>query len=221
MTKEEYFRDWIKVIDQKELSKILSTINILYEKKSIMPKYKDIFRVFTLLSYSDLKVVMLGQDPYPQRDKATGVAFGNQEEPLSPSLQILMEACLDLSSPTPPHQFDITLESWVKQGVLLLNSSLTVEENKPGSHAKIWESFIAKLLKNICNFATGIIFVLMGKQAQCFESYINKQFNHIIKTPHPSYYARINQSMPHDAFYEIDKLLIEKYGETIQWYKLI
>ena len=134
------------------------------------------------------------------------------------SLEVLKEACIDYSVPHDHVEFDITLESWGRQGILLLNSSLTVQRGIPNSHSMIWRPFISKLLSNMQR-ETGIIYVLFGTQAQTFKPYIDERFNNIIEVYHPAYYARIGKDMPHKLFVDIDKLLIDKYGETIEWYK--
>lgn len=221
MTIDEYFGDWLKVIDRTALDKIVLTLNNLYKTKSITPAYENVFKAFTLCSLKDLKIVFLGMDPYPQKGVATGILFGNNAntEDLSPSLEIIREACIDYTLPHPPIEFDVTLESWAKQGILMINSALTVEVNRVGSHTMLWRPFISKLLNNLSDYNTGIIYVLFGNQAQTFEPYIRKQFNDIIKVRHPSYFARTSQSMPHKLFTDIDALIIGKYGKPIKWYK--
>lgn len=221
MTIDEYFGDWLKVIDKSELIKVVSTLNTLYKTKPIVPAYNDIFKAFTLCSEHDCKIIMLGQDVYPQKGVATGVAFGNKKETkeLSPSLEVLKEAAVNYEIPHPPIKFDITLESWSKQGILMLNSALTCEMNKVGSHIMLWRSFISKLLNNLSNNETGLVYVLFGEQAQTFEPYINKQFNSILKVHHPAYYARTNAKMPYWVFTELNKLMKDKYGIPIKWYE--
>ena len=223
MTYEEYFGDWTKVIDYNELTKVLKKVNIEYNTKSIMPKYEDIFKAFTLCSLHDTKIVMLGQDPYPQRGVATGILFANHkdisEENLSPSLKIIKEAVIDFAVPHNIITFDNSLESWCKQGILMLNSALTVELNKVGSHAMLWRKFICSLLTNICKYETGLIFVLFGQQAQTFSPYINSRYNTIIKEKHPAWYARTGNKMPHSLFTTISNMCMDKYGIPIKWYE--
>lgn len=219
MSIEEYFGDWLKVIDRQELMKTVNNLNKLYGSKSIMPAYKDIFKAFTLCSLNDLKVIMLGYDPYPQKDVATGILFGNKEgtENISPSLEVIKKAAIEYTMAYRPVLFDITLESWAKQGILMLNSALTVETNKTGSHTMLWRPFISKLIENIGKFNTGIVYVLFGSNAQTFEPYINKQFNHILKVHHPSYYARTETDFPLSVFFAVNELLMQKYGTPINW----
>lgn len=221
MTIEEYFNDWLRVIDRKELDSVVNKLLIEYKKKSIYPKQSDIFKAFHLCSYRDCIVVFIGLDPYPQKGVATGILFGNNnntlEESLSPSLKVIKNSVIDLHKSHNLLTFDPTLESWAKQGILMLNSALTVEENKVGSHTMLWRPFISKLLINMSKANAGIIYVLFGNTAHTFEPYIGK-LNHIFKVKHPSYYARLNKDMPSDIFYEINRLVKEKYNYKINWY---
>lgn len=165
----------------------------------------------------------MGQDPFPQKGVATGILFGNKEEisedDLSPSLKIVKEAAINFEIPHNSIIFDQTLESWAKQGILMINSALTVEMNKIGSHVMLWRPFIAKFLKNLSNKEPGIIYVLFGSQAQTFTPYINIRNSIVVKTEHPAWYARTNQKMSPKLFLDINKVLKEKYGEGIEWYQ--
>lgn len=223
MTIDEYFGDWLKVIDRIELNKVMYLLNKEYKIKEIYPSQSNVFKAFKLCRYKDLKIVMLGQDPYPQKEIATGILFGNKvetkEKNLSSSLQIIKDAAINLEVPKYSYIFDLTLESWAKQGILMLNSALTVELNKIGSHTMIWRPFTIALLKHLSEYETGIIYVLFGEQAQTFKPYINKQFNDILEVKHPAYYARINQRMSSELFITINKLCINKYGVPIKWYQ--
>ena len=210
MTFEEYFKDWSTVIPKKELQVCLNTINKLYKSTPCTPDYNSIFRAFTMTSRRDCNVVILAQDPYPQKGVATGLAFGNNEDgSTSPSLEVLMEAS---------GIEDKTLESIAKQGVLLLNSSLTCKVNEPTSHSLIWRPFISKFLKNMSEIETGIIYILMGETAKSFEPYIGK-YNHILKCSHPAYYARTKTKMPNTVFIKTNQILKDIYGreKQIQW----
>ncbi len=213
MTIKEYFKDWLPLIDTNELYKALSKIN----KNNICPEYNNIFRAFNLCDYRNCKVICIGQDPYPQKSVATGIAFGNKPDviELSPSLEVIKESVINFEIPHNLITFDQTLEDWEKQGVLMLNSSLTCEVNKVGSHSMIWRPFIAKFLQNMTT--TGIIYVLFGKQAQSFKPYINTKFNDIIEVQHPAYFARTNTAMP-NIFNKINNLVYNKYKEKINWY---
>ena len=223
MTLEEYFGRWMRVIDKRELESVLSKLGPEYKRKPICPAQSNVFKAFEVCPYDELKVVMLGQDPFPQKGVATGILFGNKEgtrdEDLSPSLQIVKEAAINFEIPHNCIIFDPTLESWAKQGILMINSALTVEMNKVGSHVMLWRPFIASLLKNLSENETGIIYVLFGKQAQTFKPYINKQFNTVLEEDHPAYFARTGKAMPHTVFEQISKLTKEMYGMPITWYQ--
>ena len=223
MTLEEYFGDWMKVIDKSELIKVLDKVGMEYTKKSLCPLQSDVFKAFELCPLRNLKVVMIGQEPYPQKGVATGILFGNKaevsEDNLSPSLNIIKEAVINYEIPHNCIIFDQTLESWAKQGILMLNSALTVEMNRVGSHTMIWRPFIASLLKNLSLYDSGVIYVLFGRQAQTFKPYINKSFNYIYEVEHPAYFARNNIKIPYKFFIDIKNKVKEIYGIPIEWYK--
>ena len=223
MTLEEYFGRWMRVIDKRELESVLSKLGPEYKRKPIFPAQSNVFMAFEVCPYDKLKVVMLGQDPIPQKGVATGILFGNKkgtrDEDLSPSLQIVREAAINFEIPHNCIIFDPTLESWAKQGILMINSALTVVLNKIGSHVMLWRPFIASLLKKLSENKTGIIYVLFGKQAQTFKPYINKQFNIVLEGNHPAYFARIGEAMSHTVFEQISKLTKGMYGMPITWYQ--
>lgn len=216
----QILNDWLKVIDTSVLFKVLNQIN----PNNICPTKDLVFKAFTICPLNDCKVVFLGQDPYPQKGVATGILFGNSldtsEEKLSPSLQVIKEAVIDYTKPhNYPIEFDNSLESWARQGILMINSALTVEVNNIGSHTALWRPFISQLLKSLSSYNKGIIYVLFGKQAQTFEPYINKYGNYILKENHPAYYARCNKIMPSIVFSKVNDYLAGLYNERIVWYK--
>ena len=223
MTLDEYFGDWMKVIDRAELNNVMTKVGQEYRRKPLCPAQPDVFRAFELCPLKDLKVVMLGQDPYPQKGVATGILFGNRkevdEDNLSPSLNVVKEAAINFEVPHYCITFDQTLESWAKQGILMINSALTVEMNRIGSHVMLWRPFIAKLLKNLSEYNTAIVYVLFGRQAQTFKPYINSRFNHIIEIEHPAYFARSGTRMPHQLFVDISNEVKRIYGIPIKWYE--
>ncbi len=225
MTIQEYFGDWCKVIDISEADAIVR--KLLPFKQSVCPDIKDIFKAFTLCTLHNLKVVIIGQDPYCDLQKgkprATGIAFANSKDTLqcnySPSLDVLKESVIDFSRPHGSIIFDPSLEKWESQGVLLLNTALTCLIGKPGSHSLMWRPFIKSFLTNLSCYDSGIVYVLMGNEAQSFEPYINPKYNYIIKTKHPSWYARNHTRMPSSLWQEINNILTSLYGFGIEWYK--
>ena len=221
MTIREYFGDWSNVIDLSEADRILKRLSSVGTK--VCPSVKDIFKAFKLCSLHNLRCVILALDPYPQKGIATGLAFANAsdtpENKLSPSLEVLKESVIDYTIPHRRINFDPSLEKWEEQGVLLLNSALSCELGKIGSHTLMWIPFMTSFLTNLSKCSSGIVYVLMGSQAQSLERYINKRFNHIIRCRHPSYYARTKTKMPSEIWRQINDILIGQNGYGIQWYQ--
>ena len=220
MTIEDYFGDWSKVVDLQEADRIMRKLSA--SNHIICPQLKDIFKCFRLCSLNNLRVVIIGQDPYPQKGVATGLAFANNpdtpEDSYSPSLEILRESVINYTIPHRRVTFAPDLEKWEAQGVLLLNSALSCELGRVGSHTLLWRPFIKSLLTNLSKYHTGLVYLLMGTQAQSLEPYINKQFNHVIHIRHPSWYARQRQRMPSDIWQEINTILIGQNGYGIEWF---
>ena len=218
MTIQEYFGDWSKVVDLHEADRIIKKLSA--SNHIICPQLKDIFKAFTLCPLNNLRAVLIGQDPYPQRGIATGLAFANSSDTiqLSPSLEILKESVINYTIPHRTINFDPSLEKWEAQGVLLLNSALSCELGRVGSHMLMWRPFMKFLLTNLSCYHTGLVYLLMGTQAQTLEPYINKQFNHVVRIRHPSWYARQKQRMPSDIWQEINSILIGQNGYGIEWF---
>lgn len=225
MSMIEYFGDWRKVLNLNDVEYLIKNLTSIKEK--VCPLPKDVFNAFAKCPYNNLRVVILGQDPYNNyrngKPVATGIAFANtsdtSEENYSPSLEVLKESVIDYTKYHRNIIFDPSLEKWEEQGVLLLNSALSCIMGKPGSHSLMWRPFIKHLLINLSKYHTGIVYVLMGSDAQSFEMYINKMHNHIIKIRHPSWYARQNIRMPSELWNQINEILIGQNGYGIEWYK--
>ena len=221
MTIDEYFGDWMKVLDRNETMKIMGWLRSI-NQSTLCPNIKDVFKAFKLCPYNKCRVVFIGQDPYPQRGVAQGVLFGNSsdtpENKLSPSLQIIKESVINFEIPHNLITFDPTLESWAKQGILMINSALTTEVGKIGVHMMKWRPFMIAFLKQMSMINPGIIYVLFGSQAQILEPYINKN-NYVLKIEHPAYFARTNKKMPYYIWKDINKILYDLYGERIEWFK--
>jgi uracil-DNA glycosylase len=182
------------------------------------PTIKHLFRAFTECPYDKLKVVIVGQDPYPREGVADGIAFScrNTEHPsqIQPSLRHIYKA-LDADGIDHFHTYD--LKDWANQGILLLNTALTTQIGTPGKHAEIWKPFMQYLFE-ILNSNTGIIYTFMGKAAQAWIPEISEDMNYILKCEHPaaaSYTGRDWNS--NGVFKDIDTLLKEKYNVNIKW----
>lgn len=223
MDAKEFFGDWSKVIDFGILDNTLNALGRIMSTKEIGPAHTDLFKAFLCCPYNSLRVIVLAQDPYPQKGIATGIAFANSPETLpskySPSLKVLYDAVekyctFDLPFSTIDGLFP-TLDNWSKQGVLLLNSALSVEIGRPGSHALLWRPFIKSLLINLQNEKKDLVFVLMGSQAQSFQQYLLNPKN-IVPCPHPASIARNGGEFP-DIFKKIDDIMSAQGQDLIWW----
>lgn len=175
---EEYHKDYFK--------KIVLYINKTYKEKEIYPPKNYILRALYLTDYKDVKAVILGQDPYHGPGEANGLAFAvNKGIKLPPSLKnIYKELNNDLNIPI-SNSGDLTC--WAKEGVLLLNSVLTVEKDKPASHKNIgWENFTDAIIKKINEKDTPVVFILWGNFAKSKEKLITNPNHLVITSSHPS-----------------------------------
>jgi uracil-DNA glycosylase len=208
-------------IQSSDFDKILETLYKLREEsKRFTPPLKQVFRAFEECPHNKLKVIMIGQDPYPQLGVADGLAFScsNTGKP-QPSLKNIFEAVDTIVYDNIRKEYDPDLTRWANQGVLLLNSALTCEIDKVGSHYPIWKEFIAYIM-DIINFTdSGLIFVLMGKQAQELEGLIGDH-HYIIKVSHPASAAYTKTTWDcGNMFNEINKIIKGQHGPTfkINW----
>lgn len=224
MTPEEYFGDWCQVINVKMAEDIIERLKA--SNRIICPRIADVFRAFRLCPLSRMRVMVIGQDPYNNylnnKPVATGVAFANnkdtKEEDYSPSLEVLRESIIDFSLPHGRINFDPSLEKWEEQGVVMLNASLTCQMGEPLSHTLLWMPFMQSLLTNVSESLVGIVFVLLGNSAKSLEPFIDKQFHHIIKEKHPSWYVRNGKRMP-NIWKQVNEILIGQNDEGIKWYE--
>lgn len=182
--------DWDDLLEgefQKEYYKKLRSFLIEeYREKTIFPEMNDIFTTLKTTPYKDVKVVILGQDPYHGKGQSHGLAFSVKKGVrIPPSLRnMFKELNTDLGLPIPNNGY---LEKWAKQGVLLLNTSLTVREAQANSHSKIgWEIFTDRIIELLNERETPIVFILWGNNAKSKEKYITNKNHHIIKAVHPS-----------------------------------
>ena len=225
MTIQEYFNDWSQVIDLNEADSIVKRLSA--SSMPICPQLKDVFKAFRLCSFSDLRCVIIGQDPYNNMMNgvpvATGIAFANNKttsaNSLSPSLEVLKESVIDYTIPHGSIIFDPSFEKWEEQGVLMLNSALTCIVGQAGSHSLLWRPFIKTFLERLSHQRCGLVYLLMGQQAQSFEPYICHTGNHILKTPHPSWYAGQEKRIPSEIWKQINNILISQNGYWIKWYE--
>jgi len=172
---KDYFKNLKEQIDKK------------YETTTVFPPKDKIFNAFSKSLLKDLKVVILGQDPYHGKGQAQGLAFSTPKEIKNPPsmVNILKEIRDDLKKDSSCLDGDLT--PWAKEGVLLLNTILTVEESKPKSHHKLgWETFTNNIIKYISDNCKEVVFILWGAPAIAKSKLIDESKHHILTAPHPS-----------------------------------
>lgn len=213
--------DWDDILSEefeKEYFKnILKQVALEYESKVIYPKKSEIFKAFRATSYKDTKVVILGQDPYHGVGQAEGLSFSVKKGiPKPPSLQnIFKELKADVGDDIPD---DGSLLEWANRGVLLLNSVLTVEENKPASHKYLgWETFTDEVIKKLNNKTTPIVFILWGAFARNKKKYITNSIHFIIESAHPSPFSAYNGFFGSKPFSKTNAFLIKHGSSPIDW----
>ena len=213
---------WEDIIDlekQKDYYKSLEKeINKRYKTTTVFPEKQNIFKAFSLTKLDNLKVVILGQDPYHGFGQAQGLAFStpaNIKNP--PSMQnILKEINSDLGKKSICEDGDLT--PWAKQGVLLLNTILTVEETKPKSHHNLgWEVFTDNIIKYISDNCEDTIFILWGSPAISKTKLIDRKKHHILTAPHPSPLSSYRGFFGCKHFSQTNDILKSLNKEAIIW----
>ena len=185
--------------------------------KLIYPANIDIFTAFNLTPFDTVKVVILGQDPYHGPNQAHGLSFSVRHDiPPPPSLQnIYREMNSDLGTPPPRHG---NLETWAKQGVLMLNSILTVEHGKAGSHVgKGWERFTDAAINQLNSARDNLVFILWGRKAQQKGSRIDQHRHRIIMSAHPSPLSAYNGFFGSKPFSKANDYLVNHHISPINW----
>lgn len=182
---------WKKVLsaefEKDYFAQLTEFVKSEYKSATVYPPPKFIFRAFELTPFDQVKVVIIGQDPYHWEGQANGLCFAvNKGVKLPPSVQnIYKEIATDLGRP--PSYPDGDLEEWAKQGVLLLNSTLTVRAHSPASHQKKgWEDFTDAVVKVLSEQKENLVFILWGAYAQKKGLVIDETKHLVIKSPHPS-----------------------------------
>ena len=165
---------------------LINFVTSEYENHTCYPQEHDIFAAFDFCAFDDLKVVIIGQDPYHGENQANGLCFSVQDDIKHPPslVNIFKEISTDLNQEIPQSG---NLEKWAKQGVLLLNATLTVRAHEAGSHQKKgWETFTDAIIKEISDKKENVVFLLWGKFAESKTQLINIEKHTIFTAPHPS-----------------------------------
>ena len=204
--------------DKPYFKDLVDFVKTEYTQHKCYPKGKDIFKAFDLCSFDDLKVVIIGQDPYHGPGQAHGLCFSvpNGVAPPPSLINIYKELETDLSISAPANG---NLERWAEQGVLLLNATLTVRAHQAGSHqGKGWEQFTDRVIELISEQKENVVFLLWGGFAKKKAAKVNKQKHHILTSGHPSpLSANRGYWFGNQHFSKTNTLLQQQDLVPIQW----
>ncbi|MCS2162431.1 uracil-DNA glycosylase [Scandinavium sp. H11S7] len=214
---------WHDVLaSEKEQPYFINTLATVAEEcqagTTIYPSQKDVFNAFRYTELRDVKVVILGQDPYHGPGQAHGLAFSVLPGVATPPSLLNMYKELEGTIPgftRPTHGY---LESWAHQGVLLLNTVLTVRTGQAHSHASLgWETFTDKVIALINEHCEGVVFLLWGAHAQKKGSIIDRKRHHVLKAPHPSPLSAHRGFFGSNHFVLVNEWLAQRGEPPIDW----
>ena len=215
-------KSWLRELKEEFNEPYMLQLNAFltkeYNEGIIYPPASSIFEAFNRTPFDEVKVVILGQDPYHGAGQAHGLAFSVAENvAIPPSLRNIYKALNidyeDFKIPTHGN-----LSFWSDQGVLLLNTTLTVRQNKPGSHQlRGWERFTDKIISLLSEKRDGIVFLLWGKPAAIKASLINTNKQHVLTAPHPSPLSAYRGFLTCKHFSKTNGLLVRAGKEPINW----
>lgn len=182
------WRENVPILREEYADTLLQKIHYLRREQTIYPAQQDVFRALEMTSFDRVSVVILGQDPYHGEGQAHGLAFSVPDGVrIPPSLRnIFKEISADIYADTPP-SFSTDLSRWARQGVLLLNATLTVEAGRAGSHQKLgWQKITDALVETLSQKRSQIVFMLWGAHAQSKRALIDTQRHLVLESVHPS-----------------------------------
>ena len=213
--------DWDEILkDEFKKDYFIKLMNVVrkeYSEKTIFPRKDQVFNAFRYTPYKNVKVVILGQDPYHGVGEAEGLSFSVPLDIRKPPslVNIFKELHEDLGVPIPNHG---SLHSWAKEGVLLLNATLTVIKDRAGSHQGMgWETFTDDVIKLINEKDTPVVFILWGRYARNKKSLITNPLHYVIESAHPSPLSAYNGFFGSHPFSKTNNFLISKDIKPINW----
>lgn len=214
-------KNWFELLknelNSKEFKELQTFLNNEYATYKIYPEAKNVFNALNLVKYDDVKVVIIGQDPYHQPHQAHGLCFSVLEgTKLPPSLQNIFKEIEDETGKKPNTNGNLT--SWAKQGVLLLNSVLTVRESCPNSHKnKGWELITCKIIKLLSERKDPVIFLLWGANAIQLGKDIDRSRHYVLTCAHPSPLSAYNGFFGCGHFNKTNEILRKLGKKEIEW----
>ena len=215
----EAWKDLLKdEITKPYYQNLIDTVSSCYEQERVYPPCDQVFRAFSLTKPEDVKVVILGQDPYHEDGQANGLAFSVSEGIILPKslINIYKELNLEYGYPRPRHNGG--LEAWAKQGVLLLNASLTVKEGEANSHSKLgWTTFTDAVISILDQLDQPIVYLLWGNYALKKKELIHNPKARIVHTAHPSPLSASRGFFNSSCFKKVNQHLEESGLAPIDW----
>lgn len=215
---DSWMRKLAEEFEKPYFEKLTRFVKEEYAKGAVYPQPKDIFRAFDLTPFDEVKVVILGQDPYHGQKQAIGLSFAVEEGvTLPPSLRnIYKELASDLGKPVTHRDGD--LSRWAKQGVLLLNATLTVRAASPGSHqGKGWEEFTDAVIRVLSEEREHLVFILWGNYARTKGAHIDRSKHCVIESAHPSPFSANNGFFGSKPFSKANAYLEAEGKLPIDW----
>lgn len=207
--------DWSSILNEVDWQTPFRCSEKRREFAEVYPRSEEIFKALWLTPFDQVKVVILGQDPYPSPGHADGLAFSVSTPVCPPSLKNIFD---ELKTDLDVTRTELNLNDWAEQGVLLLNSVLTVEKNLPGSHKNFgWQVITDHLIELLSKNRENLVFILWGKYAQQKEMYIDTNKHKVIKSAHPSPLSALKGFFGSRPFSETNKYLFSVNKEGIIW----
>ncbi len=218
---KKWLDNLLPFLSSDEMQQSFKTIKSQKQFRIIYPEVSEAFNAFKYTPWDDVRVVLVGQDPYHD-GSAHGLAFSTVGSKCPPSLKnILLEVEDDCYNGLHiPRSILLNLEGWARQGVLLLNTALTVEKGKPGSHSKLWSAFTIEVFR-LLRSKPGTIYMLWGNHAKNFKQYIDLDQNYVLEAGHPS---PLNTKYPFKGckhFSKVNEIITKQNGAEfcIDWSK--
>lgn len=212
------------IFNEQGLYQVLASVfkqadNLKHIQKKVYPKSTDIFRTFKDCALYQARVVFVGQDPYHQPGVADGLAFScSKTGREQPSLKFILDEIQRTVYQEKEYIRELDLGHWAKQGVILLNTALTVEQNKPDSHTHIWYPWIEKFLREFNKVKSDSIFIFVGRKAQQFSHLIDGKKHHKTNVIHPAAAAHRGGVWDcEDVFNRINNILLQQGKSRIRW----
>lgn len=193
----------------EDFRKLNMSLNVEARKHHVITPHKDdVYNVFTKHNMFNTRLVIIGQDPYPNNDDANGFAFATNNYKKPVSLQHIDKAIKELNGVGIE---DNTLSNWIEQGVLLLNSALTLNQDKSADYGQLWQPFIIHIIKSLDSLNTNLVYLLVGKKAQFFKQHIHFK-QEIFEVEHPAAASYNNREWEHkNVFKQIQEITNIKF----------